>query len=137
MKILLVENDEDDRTLFIEAIEILDQNIVVDAVSNGFEALQYLDDRQQSNCLPEVIFVDVSIPRMNAFKLARAIREIHNYDNIPLVILTTLNSYKESLMCRQLESPYLVKPYAVGDFAKAIAESLEIVTKGQIKTIRR
>jgi DNA-binding response OmpR family regulator len=70
---------------------------------------------------------------MNALKLVQTIRARHSFDHIAVIILTTLKSYKQSLMYRHLGSPYVVKPYGVTDFAKAIAETLENLPELKIK----
>ena len=55
--ILLVDDDEDDRKLFFEAVKEVDETIICISAGNCQEALLYL--KNEANLLPDFIFLDI------------------------------------------------------------------------------
>ena len=61
--ILLIDDDEDDRALFFEAVNEVDKTIDCTGVENGHEALAYL--KNLANPLPDYIFLDLRMPGLS------------------------------------------------------------------------
>jgi len=61
--ILIVDDDEDDKKLFIESVKEVDENITCITARDGQEALRFLKD--ENNRLPDYIFLDLRMPRIN------------------------------------------------------------------------
>jgi len=58
----------------------------VDAVSNGIEAIEYLE-----SAIPTIIVSDVIMPKMDGYELCRKIKSDDSFKSIPLLLLTTLS----------------------------------------------
>ena len=84
-KILIVE---DSPTQSEELKYILEKKgYNVDAVTNGKEAIEYLDGD-----IPTIIISDVMMPEMDGYQLCRKIKSDDRLKNIPVVLLTTLSN---------------------------------------------
>ncbi|GAO44513.1 response regulator [Flavihumibacter petaseus] len=98
-KILLVDDDEDDRLLFMDAIQEIDTSITCDETVNGLEALAYL---RTASKLPDVIFLDLNMPRMNGYEFLTALQQHDDLSGIPIVIITTSRIRSEQERTKQL-----------------------------------
>ena len=60
--VLIVDDDEDDRDLFCDAVNIVDPSIGCIMARNGEEALEGLKSRDFHT--PDIIFLDLNMPRL-------------------------------------------------------------------------
>ncbi|HTR31478.1 MAG TPA: response regulator [Puia sp.] len=100
MTILLVDDDEDDRKLFIEATREVDGTIACLSASDGMEALAYLrDDR---NVVPDFIFLDLRMPGFSGEECLIEIRQVPRMAGVPVIVYTTSRDVQESVRLKQL-----------------------------------
>jgi len=79
------------------------------AAKDGLEALEIIQSSAQP---PDLILVDIEMPRMDGYELMTTLRAQEAYRNIPLVILTSRAGEKHRRKARELgASEYIVKPY--------------------------
>lgn len=97
---LLVDDDADDRTLFIEAVKEIDQTIECKTANNGERALKLLKDTEYS--LPDFIFLDIRMPRINGKKCLFEIKKDERLKHIPVIIYTTSKAVEESKELRDM-----------------------------------
>lgn len=97
--ILLVEDDEDDRLFFREAIRDVDEHIQLIMAGNGLEALQQL---QTMPSHVDVVFMDINMPLLNGFECLQAIKQLQELDHIPVVMLSTSRSVSDVQRAIQL-----------------------------------
>src|SRR5580765_9026829 len=86
LQILLVEDDPDDVELFREA---LDDNRVLHSmhvITQGDEVIPHLE---QSAILPEIILLDLNLPKVHGKEILKMLKSGEAFRNIPVVILTT------------------------------------------------
>ena len=120
--ILLVDDDEDDQLLFIDAIREIDKSIKCSVANDGLEAILSL---QTKSPVPDLIFLDLNMPKMNGYQCLAQIKKEMMFKEIPVVIYTT--SRIESDRDRTLKmgaSYFLTKP---SDFSKLIEELTRIL----------
>jgi len=86
-RILLADDDEADRLLFKEAFEEMKINTKVQTVNNGAELMEYLN--RAGTVLPEIIFLDLNMPRKNGFECLNEIRANKNFNEISICIYST------------------------------------------------
>jgi CheY-like chemotaxis protein len=87
VKILfLVDDDRDDREIFEEALMECDPSIDLIFAKDGVEALEILDS---GNILPDVIFLDYNMPRMNGMECLKKLKANQRTKQIPTVMYTT------------------------------------------------
>ena len=92
IKILLVDNIEDDRKHFIQNLQEINPLAVCIPVKDGEDALAILTDIQKT--LPQYIFLDIKTPKITAQDCLKIIRNTDNLKKIPVVVYTT--SQKEN-----------------------------------------
>jgi CheY-like chemotaxis protein len=109
INILLVDDDEEDRAFFAEALEELNipHHIVMAKDCIGlFEILQ--EDESF-----DVIFLDINMPVIDGRECLKKIKLHENYKNIPVIIYSS-SSYEDDVEDTYKSGAhyYFVKPYA-------------------------
>jgi len=89
---------------------------VVTAI-DGVDALEQLD-----NFIPDVMLLDIEMPRMDGFALARELRSNSRTENLPIIMITSRTADKHREYAMQLGvNAYLGKPYQEGELLQKIA----------------
>jgi CheY-like chemotaxis protein len=110
--VLLADDDDDDTMLFVEATEQLSSKVNVMLANDGQELLNML----HSSPKPDVIFLDLNMPKKSGLECLTAIRSDSNLDNTPVVIYSTSQSRKDIDVCfNGGASHYIIKPYDFED----------------------
>jgi CheY-like chemotaxis protein len=126
--ILLVEDNQDDVDLTMMALEkskILNEVVVV---GDGVEALDYLFGTgdfagRDTSVKPQVILLDLNMPRMGGLEFLRRIRDDERTMLLPVVILTTSNEDKDRIESYNLgANSYVRKPVDFGQFVEAVQQ---------------
>jgi CheY-like chemotaxis protein len=123
IEILLVEDSPADILLTREAFE---HNKIVNAihvVEDGIQATDFLYKRGQyaSAPRPDLILLDLNLPRKNGREVLAEIKADPNLKSIPIVVLTTSNDEEDILKAYNLNANcYVVKPVGFDNFMQAI-----------------
>jgi len=111
INIMLVDDDEldvMDITRSLQKANII-HNLVV--ARNGEEALDQLTNDTATGQLPEIILIDINMPKMNGLELLETIRSKPAWKHLKCFILTTSDHKSDRLAAKNLEvSGYIVKP---------------------------
>ncbi len=121
--ILLVEDNEGDIVLTTEALEeckIVNKITILKDGKAAIDFFEYLNDNTE---MPDMVLLDVNLPKMSGHEVLMYIKSNDNYKHIPVIMLTTsssekdiMTSYKNHVNC------YITKPIDAIDFIKAIAK---------------
>lgn len=118
VKILLVEDNEGDIVLTLEALKEAKVSNGIAVVRDGEEALQYLrkEGRFKKAETPDLILLDINLPRLDGKEVLAEIKKDKDLMIIPVVMLTTSDSEKDILESYQYHANcYITKP---ADFEK-------------------
>jgi CheY-like chemotaxis protein len=126
-RILLVEDNTNDVELTLAALSSINLANSVDVVSDGVEALEYLNFRgkyaQRPKIYPVVVVLDLKLPRVNGFEVLKEIRKDPELRRLPVVILTSSKEETDIIAGYDLGvNAYVVKPVDFKAFALAIKE---------------
>ncbi|TVZ25489.1 response regulator receiver domain-containing protein [Gillisia sp. Hel_I_86] len=106
-KILLIEDDAIEIMKLRRSMESLRLPHKLIEAGNGEEALEYL---QEPKNLPDLILLDLNMPKMNGIEFLELINDIEDLKRIPTIILTTSENNKNILTCYKLGiSGYITK----------------------------
>ncbi|HVG40639.1 MAG TPA: response regulator, partial [Chitinophagaceae bacterium] len=97
---LLVDDDADDTFLFREVLNEVEPSIELITAVDGEEALVKLGE--QDRILPDLIFLDLNMPRMNGLQCLYEIKHDRALRSIPVIIYTTSSNSKDIEQCMQL-----------------------------------
>jgi len=92
--IIVAEDDDDDLYIFKIIIEELPLHALLRRAKHGDELLQLLVTN-----IPDILFLDLLMPRKNGFECLKEIRNDRRYDNLPIVILTSFQSPESKRLC--------------------------------------
>ena len=121
--ILLVEDNPDDEVL---ALRALTQNKIanqVDVARDGVEALNYLfgADGNPANPLPQVVLLDLKLPRVDVLAVLRLIRADERTRLLPVVVLTSSSEEQDLVESYSLgANSYIIKPVDFTQFSEAV-----------------
>ena len=107
MKLLLVDDDADDRTFFCDALGLIDSTIECEIAVDGMDALKKLRTTAQ---LPDAIFMDVNMPLMDGRECVEKLRADSRLKHIRVVMLSTSSSLRDVSRFELLGATYMVKP---------------------------
>ena len=121
--ILLVEDNDGDILLIEEAFEEAKVANNISVAKDGEKAIRFLNKKGEfkSAETPDLVILDINLPRKNGHEVLQYIKENENLKQIPVIMLTTssserdiIKSYKHHANC------YITKPVDVEDFIKAV-----------------
>ncbi|CUW37849.1 Response regulator rcp1 [Magnetospirillum sp. XM-1] len=124
--ILLVEDVMADAHLTSAAFK--EARFLVDLrhATDGLDALDYLHHRgrwSQGSPRPDLILLDLNMPRMDGREFLSAIKSDMEIASIPVVVLTTSEVERDVLASYQRgASGYIVKPVEIEDFLNAVRQ---------------
>lgn len=87
INILLADDDKDDCFLFREALSELPLQTNLETVYDGEQLMSFLSERV--NNLPDVLFLDLNMPRKNGFECLSEIKHNEKLKSLPVVMFST------------------------------------------------
>lgn len=136
--ILLIEDNPEDEFLFRKSIEKIElpQQLNLHTCYDGAEAEEVLKGRRVIDTIalpPDLIFLDLNIPKINGFELLKNIRKERTTQFIPVIILTNSVNAEEMLRCYSLyASGYLCKSYDINVFLSNLKKVLKYWTEAVV-----
>ncbi|WP_353931923.1 response regulator [Okeanomitos corallinicola TIOX110] len=121
--LLIVEDNPDDVELTLLAFSQtgLQENVVI--ARDGVEAIDYLFAENRSEPLPNLILLDLQLPRINGLEVLRQIRANARTRLLPIVILTTSDEESDRLKGYGLGcNSYIRKPVNYEQFLNVIQQ---------------
>jgi CheY-like chemotaxis protein len=103
---LIVDDDADDRKLFIDAIKEVDADIKCTTSTDGKQALELLKSNYDS--LPDFIFLDLRMPRLSGKKCLLQIKGDERLKSIPVIVYTTSKDVEESKELQELGAVHFI-----------------------------
>ena len=119
--ILLVEDNKSDARLIKEFFKEDDFNNVLHTVNDGVEALDFLHRHCEFDYCPDLVILDLNLPRMSGIEVLKEIKNEDKLKRIPVIVLTTSTTEEDVKNCyNNYANCYLVKPASLDEFAKVM-----------------
>jgi CheY-like chemotaxis protein len=123
IEILLVDDDLGDVRLTVEALKQTKMHINLSFARDGIEALAFLRRQGPYTAAPcpDIILLDLNMPRMDGRETLAAIKHDPDLQQIPVVILTTSDDEEDILRSYHLHANcYVTKPVDLEQFVKVV-----------------
>lgn len=120
--ILLVEDNEGDVILVREALREHKLSNTLTVKRDGEQAIAYLREvRTDPTQTPDLILLDLNLPRRNGHEVLQMIREDKHLETIPVVMLTSSEAQEDVLQSYRLRANcYISKPVDFEQFMKVV-----------------
>lgn len=126
--ILLVEDNPDDEELTLHALRKGKIKNEVIVVRDGQEALDFLFfkngfSNRDPKVTPQVILLDLKLPKLDGLEVLARIRENQSTQHIPVVLLTSSREEKDRLSAYENgANSFVCKPVDTNEFVSAIQQ---------------
>lgn len=135
--LLLADDDDDDCDFFKEALDEISVNANLSMVHDGVQLMERLENTALNN-LPDVVFLDLNMPRKNGLECLAEIKANQKLQNLPVIIFSTsLDSEIVDNLYKKGASYYIRKPGDFSKLKKVIEKALTTASENQFKQPER
>lgn len=122
--IFYTDDDEDDLSIFADAVESLPKKIKLQMYTGGEKLLNAIYNPPPT---PYVVFLDLNMPGKNGFDVLAELKNSEEKNDIPVIIFSTSNEPGIIEKCRNMGANYFItKPILMKDIIRSIEHALEI-----------
>lgn len=133
INILLADDDKDDCNFFKEALKELHLLTNLTTVHDG-EQLMHLLTKKITD-LPDVIFLDLNMPRKSGYECLSEIKLTKNLNSLPVIIFSTsLDPEIINLLYKSGAKHYIRKPAQFSNLKKILHHALTIIQNNSSQT---
>ena len=124
-RILLADDDEDDRQFFREAFEEIKMETFIKTVNDGVELMEHLN--KLGNQVPHILFLDLNMPRKSGIDCLLEIKQLPRFQDMAIAIYSTSSSEKDiEDTFIQGANVYIKKPSDFNSLKKTLEDVLTI-----------
>lgn len=124
MTILNVDDDLEDIEIFCDAVREIDPSIICLVAKSAEEAMKILCSDIE---LPQIIFLDINMPKIDGNACLRQIKQNRRLDKIPVIMYSTHSRKTDIETYKALNAGFLVKQ---NSFNELVAELRKVLDHG-------
>lgn len=125
LKILLVDDDEDDRQFFADALEGIELNTDLHQLENGKSCMEFLLSDTENT--PDLVFLDLNMPIMNGFECLEAIRNTPHLKDLLVAIYSTSSAERDiEETFEKGANIYIKKPSSFSELKKSLKQVVKM-----------
>ncbi|HKZ36617.1 MAG TPA: response regulator [Chryseolinea sp.] len=128
MIILCIDDDPDDTDFFCEAIKVVSPEAKCMTANDGLSALKIL----RSEILPDIIFLDINMPRMSGREVLMQIKKSYKLSQVPIIIYSTTILPRDVDNFRNLGAHDVLAKYIK---LKDLCDALRVILKKFASTV--
>jgi DNA-binding response OmpR family regulator len=132
LDILLIEDDIDDVDLLKDALLENEVNYQMQVIMEGDKVFTYLQTLEN---LPEIIVMDLNLPKTGGKEILQEIKSASPLTKIPIVVLTTSSSKDDIDYCNKMGiSKFITKPATIDGWNSTIHAIMHVAnsTRNQV-----
>lgn len=135
-RVLLVEDNADDEQLTLRGLRSASHPPEIEVARDGSQALDLLGQMASSR-LPDLVLLDLKLPKLNGIEVLRHIRKNDVTCAVPVVILTSSDEETDVINCyRAGANSYVCKPVDYAEFLSVVKNIrsywLELTVRPQV-----
>jgi CheY-like chemotaxis protein len=137
LNVLYADDDKDDRFFFEKALNEMPISTILTSVQDGEQLMQTL--LENSDNLPDILFLDLSMPRKTGFECLTEIKENPKLKELPVVVFTTSfgrgNDFEQGLINTLTglgAQEYIRKPSDIEKLKQVIHRALNVVIANKL-----
>ena len=131
VKIVLADDDMDDYSFFKEALNGFSLPTHLTTVRDGEQLMELLTGETYE--LPDVIFLDLNMPRKNGFECLSEIKFNKILRQLPIIIYSTSFHQKiADLLYKNGANYYISKPSEISSLKKAVQQTITLIAQKEI-----
>lgn len=124
-KVLIVEDDADVRSVLSVALQ--KHGFSVAEAEDGLKGLKYLESER-----PDVMLIDVMMPRLDGFSFVKAVRYRQENRSIPVIFLTAKTDARSMIDGINVGAKFfLTKPFQISDVVAKLNKALDDRLRGK------
>jgi CheY-like chemotaxis protein len=124
-QLLIIDDDIEDQEIFVEALKEVDPSIECQGAVSGENAFSLF--QSHSIDMPDLIFLDLNMPKMNGKQVLREIKKHERCARVPVIMYSTSFAPHDIEEVRQLGAAhYLLKPSRFDDLCNALKYLLTV-----------
>jgi len=133
-KFFLIDDDNDDRELFLEALSAVDNSVVFYYAADAEDALEKLDTKSIDT--PDIIFLDINLPAMTGWQCLSKLKSTDSSKNIPVIMYSTSSHSRDKNIARDLGALCLItKPHDYKQIKTVLSTVVTNVNTGELDNI--
>lgn len=135
IKIILVDDDDDDYDLLSHVLERQTYNTSLQRVTDCDALMEKLNNT--IHALPDIIFLDMNLPKKSGLEILKLIKEQTRLNEIIIAIYSTTCIEKVANELYELGANfYITKPVKFSDMRRVIESALGTISNVEIKYVR-
>jgi diguanylate cyclase (GGDEF)-like protein len=117
--ILVVEDDPEINSLMALTLRVEDYDVL--QARDGEQALKLVQERS-----PDLILLDVMMPRMSGYEVAQALQDRPSSVNIPIIFVTAKAEMEDRVTGLEMAVDYVCKPFAAPELLARVRAALRM-----------
>lgn len=131
IKILLADDDVDDRYFFNKVLKSLPFITELSTVKDGEKLMGYIYENSES--LPDVLFLDLNMPKKNGSECLVEIKQDERLEHLPVIIYSTHRHEKDSDMLYEKGAHYYIRKTDMIELTKSLRFILDLIATNNFK----
>lgn len=121
VNVLLVEDSPADVRLIREALKNATVPVRITVAQDGVEAMEYLHHSEQAAVLPDLMLLDLNLPRKNGREVLAEVKASPYLKQIPVLVMTSSRSDDDINQAYALNANcYIAKPYDFQEYVDVV-----------------
>jgi CheY-like chemotaxis protein len=124
VQVFIAEDNDADVFLVEEALRSQGILAQIQRCQDGEEAIQAVSQIDHAR-LPDIIIIDLNLPRMTGLEVLRHVRSLKQLDGVPVLVLTSSQSKADRVQSEQLGADaYIAKPPTLPEFLSSVGSGI-------------
>lgn len=124
IKIVLVDDDPDEESIFQIALDFLGIEYDFLYFEKAYDFVSYIEN--DTNLLPNIVFVDMKMPQISGKDLIKKIRDSHKFDSMQAIIYTAhINEQDKNAMIAMGIYEFFIKPTEFSELTEMLKVMIE------------